>query len=79
MQSILTNPTLFPADLKYARFHLPVVAALMMSGHVHDGDIIDLPMPHPEVWTQTVAHIYTGQGELTEPIKENILYLAGKV
>ena len=79
MQSVLSNPPLSPADLKYARFRLPVVAALMMSGHVRDGDIIDLPMPHPAVWTQTVAYIYTGQGELTEAMKENILYLAGKV
>lgn len=51
----------------------------MLSGHVREGDIIDLPIPHPEAWPQTVAYFYTGLGELTEAIKQNILYLAGKV
>jgi hypothetical protein len=51
----------------------------MLSGHIREGDIVDLPMPHPEAWVQTVAHVYTGQGELTEAMKRNILYLAGKV
>lgn len=66
-------------DLQYARVHVPVLAALMLSGHVREGDIIDLPIPHPEAWPQTVAYFYTGLGELTEAIKQNILYLAGKV
>lgn len=67
------------ADITYARINLPVLAALMVSGHVRKGDIIDLPMPHPEAWPQTAAHVYTGQVELTEAIKENILYLGGRV
>lgn len=67
------------ADITYARINLPVLAALMVSGHIRKGDIVDLPMPHPEVWPQTVAHVYTGQVELTEAIKENILYLGGRV
>ncbi|KAH8883629.1 hypothetical protein GQ53DRAFT_623823, partial [Thozetella sp. PMI_491] len=70
------SPTL---DLKYARVHLPILAALMMSGHVREGDVIYLPLPHPEAWYQTVARVYTGQGELTDAIKENILYLAGRI
>lgn len=51
----------------------------MLSGHVKTGDTIDLPMPHPEAWTQTVAYSYTGRGELTEAIKQNILHLGGTV
>jgi hypothetical protein len=66
-------------DITYARIHLPVLAALMLSGHIRKGDIVDLPMPHPEVWPQTVAYIYTGQAELTASMKQNILYLGGKV
>lgn len=66
-------------DLPYARAFFPVLAALLYSGHIRPRDIIDLPLPHPEVWAQTVAHVYTGQGELTEAIKQNILYLGGKV
>lgn len=51
----------------------------MLSGHVKSGDTIALPMPHPEAWTQTVAYTYTGKGELTDAIKQNILHLGGSV
>ncbi len=61
-----------PTDLKYARGFFPVLAALLYSGHIRKGDIIDLPLPCPECWPQTVAHAYTGQGELTEAIRQNI-------
>ncbi|KAF6818714.1 hypothetical protein CSOJ01_01667 [Colletotrichum sojae] len=67
------------ADLPYARSSLPVLAALIVSGHIASGDVIDLPLPHPEVWPSTVAYVYTGQGDLTDPVKENIIYLGGKV
>ncbi|KAK0745786.1 hypothetical protein B0T18DRAFT_437951 [Schizothecium vesticola] len=67
-----------PIHLRYARAYLPVLAALIYSGHIKPRDIIDLPVPFPEVWAQTVAYVYTGQGDLTEPMKQNILYLGGK-
>lgn len=51
----------------------------MLSGHVKTGDTIDLPMPHPEAWAQTVSYSYTGKGELTEAMKQNILHLGGTV
>lgn len=51
----------------------------MVSGHVREGDVIDLPLPFPEAWPATVAYIYTGQDELTHAVKENIVYLAGKI
>jgi hypothetical protein len=54
-----------------------VLAALMLSGHVKQGDLIDLPLPHPEAWPQTVAYVYTGQCDLTAAIRENINYLGG--
>ncbi|KAI4597199.1 hypothetical protein KJ359_004711 [Pestalotiopsis sp. 9143b] len=68
-----------PIHLKYARAHLPVLAALLASGHVREGDVVYLPLPHPEAWPHTVRYVYTGQGELTAAMRENILYLAGKV
>ncbi|KAK3693500.1 hypothetical protein B0T22DRAFT_41547 [Podospora appendiculata] len=68
-----------PIHIGYARAYFPILAALIYSGHVRPGDIIDLPLPHPEAWNQTVAHVYTGQGELTEAVRQNILYLGGKV
>ncbi|KAK6209126.1 hypothetical protein LQW54_006580 [Pestalotiopsis sp. IQ-011] len=68
-----------PIHLKYARAHLPVLAALLASGHVREGDVVYLPLPHPEAWPHTVRYVYTGQGEVTAAMRENILYLAGKV
>ncbi|PNY29168.1 Uncharacterized protein TCAP_00910 [Tolypocladium capitatum] len=66
--------------LPYARAFLPVLAAVMMSEQVRGGDRIDVPMPHPRAWTETVAFVYTGEEELlTEQVKLNILYLGGKV
>ncbi|KAK2598520.1 hypothetical protein N8I77_011927 [Diaporthe amygdali] len=68
-----------PIHLPYARAYLPALAAVMLSGHVKTGDTIDLPMPHPEAWTQTVAYAYTGRGEATEVVKQNMLHLGGRV
>jgi hypothetical protein len=78
-KSFLRGANAMPLHLPYARLYLPVLAALMLSGHVRQGDIIDVPLPHPEAWSQTVAYVYTGQGELTEAMKQNILYLGGKL
>jgi hypothetical protein len=79
--SILAQAALlnYLPDLRYARAFFPALAALLYSGYIKARDIIDLPLPHPEAWVQTVAYVYTGQGELTEAIEENILYLGGKV
>lgn len=55
-----------------------MLAALLGSGHVREGDVIYLPLPHAEAWPQTARYVYTG-GELTQAVRENILYLAGKV
>lgn len=66
-------------DIAYARSYLPALAAIMLSGHIKTGDSIDLPMPYPEVWAQTLTYVYTGEGEVTEPIRHNILHLGGQV
>ncbi|KAJ6442877.1 Chromatin structure-remodeling complex subunit rsc1 [Purpureocillium lavendulum] len=69
-----------PIHLQYARSHLPVLAAIMMSEQVRKGDVIDLPLPHPRAWGETVAFVYTGEEELlTEQVKRNVVYLGGKV
>jgi hypothetical protein len=65
--------------MQYARCYLPVLAAVMLSGHVREGDIIELPLPSPAAWPQTAAYVYTGQGQLTEAIIDNILYLGGRI
>jgi hypothetical protein len=66
-----------PLDVEYALHYLPVLAALMLSGHVRKGDSIDLPLPKPEAWSSVITFIYTDKGEITPAMKENILYLAG--
>lgn len=68
-------------DLKYATSFLPALAALLYSGHIrHRRDTIDLPLPHPAAWAYTVAYVYSGRGALlTDAVRENILYLGGKV
>lgn len=64
-------------DTEYALHYLPVLGALMLSGHVRKGDSIDLPIPHPEAWREVITYIYTGKGVMTASMKENILFLAG--
>ncbi|ETS75137.1 hypothetical protein PFICI_13621 [Pestalotiopsis fici W106-1] len=78
-EALICDPKTVPIHLKYARAYFPVLAALLVSGHVREGDIIYLPLPHPEVWPQTVRYIYLGQDDLSAAMRENILYLAGKV
>lgn len=51
----------------------------MMSPQIRHGDTIDLPIPHPEAWPETVAFAYTGEDELmTEPVRRNMYYLGGR-
>ncbi|RYP19223.1 hypothetical protein DL767_009691 [Monosporascus sp. MG133] len=78
-ESLMRDAKAVPIHLKYARAHLPVLAALLASGHVREGDVVYLPLPHPEAWPQTARYVYTGQGEPTLAVRENIAYLAGKV
>ncbi|RYP07239.1 hypothetical protein DL765_009229 [Monosporascus sp. GIB2] len=77
-ESLMRDAKAVPIHLKYARAHLPVLAALLASGHVREGDVVYLPLPHPEAWPQTARYVYTGQGEPAPTVRENIAYLAGK-
>ncbi|KAI1827184.1 hypothetical protein F4861DRAFT_435826 [Xylaria intraflava] len=77
--NLINDPKAVPIHLKYAVSALPVLAVLLMSGHVRTGDIIYLPVPHAESWPQTVRYVYTGRGELTAAMRENITYLGGRV
>ncbi|XMA18228.1 hypothetical protein WAI453_011019 [Rhynchosporium graminicola] len=66
-----------PIHIEYALHYLPLLGALMLSGHVRKGDSIDLPIPHPEVWREVLTYIYTGRGSLSAAMKQNICFLAG--
>lgn len=76
---LLPFPKLIPIiDIEYALHHLPILAALILSGHIRKGDSIDLPLPHPEVWDQVVAYVYTGEGEVSGAMREDIEFLGGR-
>lgn len=52
----------------------------MMSSPVSLGDVIEIPVPFPAAWMDTVKFVYTGREELaTEQVKQNVLYLGGRV
>lgn len=51
-----------------------------MSNQVRVGDTLELPLPHPEAWAETVAWVYTGEEALmTDKVRENVQYLGGRV
>lgn len=67
-------------DMDYALHSFPVLGLLMLSGHIRKGDQVDLPLPHPEAWSEAVIWAYTGQGpagELSEGARANVLHLGG--
>ncbi|KAL6889413.1 hypothetical protein HDV57DRAFT_486838 [Trichoderma longibrachiatum] len=69
-----------PMNLDYARTCLPALAAIIMSDRVKRGDMIDLAMPQPEAWPETVAYAYTGSlAFFSNATKENVIYLGGKL
>jgi len=70
----------FMRDVTYALHYLPVLAALLLSGHIRKGDTIDLPVPHPEAWAEVVEWVYTGSPAiLSHQARENIGFLGGMV
>lgn len=69
-------------DMDYALHSFPVLGLLMLSGHIRKGDQVDLPLPHPEAWSEAVIWAYTGQGpagDLSGGAKANVLHLGGTV
>jgi hypothetical protein len=65
--------------MDYALKYLPILGAIMLSGYIRRGDTIDMPLPHPEAWSDTVAYVYTGAGAVSDAIKANVAHLAGTV
>ncbi|KAJ3496569.1 hypothetical protein NLG97_g2564 [Lecanicillium saksenae] len=73
-------PQGLPIHFAYARSHLPLLAAILMSTQVRIGDTIELPVPHPEAWAETLAWVYIGEEELaTDKVRENVEYLGGRM
>jgi hypothetical protein len=67
------------ADADFALRYLPVLGAIMLSGHIRRGDTLELPLPYPEAWSDTVAYVYTGTGGVSDAIRANVAHLAGTV
>lgn len=68
--------------MDYALHSFPVLGLLMLSGHIRKGDQVDLPLPHPEAWSEAVIWAYTGQapaGHLSGGARANVLHLGGTV
>lgn len=73
-------PEGIPMHFPYARSYLPILASIIMSNQVHFGDTVELPLPYPDAWPETVAWVYTGEEELvTDKVRENVQYLGGRV
>jgi len=68
-----------PIHIEYALYRAPLLAAILLSGHVGKGDTVEVPMPYPEVWAEVVVWVYTGRGTMTEILAENVEYLGGQV
>ncbi|KAG9235953.1 hypothetical protein BJ875DRAFT_373125 [Amylocarpus encephaloides] len=68
-----------PIHVEYALHFLPVLATLLLSSHVRKGDMIDLAVPHPEIWKDVVTWVYTGRPTVTKGMEEVIRYLGGAV
>ncbi|KAL6876751.1 hypothetical protein J3F83DRAFT_726967 [Trichoderma novae-zelandiae] len=69
-----------PIHLEFARLTLPALAAIMMSDLVKRGDTIELALPHPRAWPETVTYIYCGLMQyLSDETKLNIIYLGGRI
>ncbi|OAA41154.1 hypothetical protein BBO_05690 [Beauveria brongniartii RCEF 3172] len=73
-------PNGIPMHFPYARSYLPILASIIMSNQVRVGDTIELPLPYPEAWAETVAWVYTGEeGLVTDKVRENVQYLGGRI
>lgn len=78
-RSSIASQLITVSDIEYALHYLPVLAALMLSDYVKRGDTIDLPVPHPESWKDTLTYIYTGRGAVSSCMQSNLVYFAGNV
>ncbi|KAL5606646.1 hypothetical protein BROUX41_003043 [Berkeleyomyces rouxiae] len=68
-----------PMHLEYARAYLPILASLMLSGHVSEKDDIEICLPCPDAWADTVSHVYTGLPKMNDKIRANSQHLGGRL
>ncbi|KAF4625183.1 hypothetical protein G7Y89_g12988 [Cudoniella acicularis] len=56
-ESIFSAKGPTPIHVEYALHYLPVLGALLLSGHIRKRDTIDLPLPHPAVWKEVLYYV----------------------
>lgn len=67
-------------DLEFAMYRAPLLAAVLMSGHVRRGDMVEVGLPYPEMLGDVMLWVYTGErgeGPDWERVKENVKFLGG--
>ena len=71
----LTGAPALPLHIEYAIYRVPLLGAVLLSGFAQKGDTIEVPVPWPEVWEETVVGIYLGGGLVVEKVKANLEFL----
>ncbi|KAF8532829.1 hypothetical protein BDD12DRAFT_901522 [Trichophaea hybrida] len=70
-----------PIHIEYALYRVPLLAAILLSGHVRKGDTVEVPVPHPGVWTAVMEWVYTGRGCVVDNrmLADNLRYLGARL
>jgi len=68
-------------DIEYALYRAPLLAAILLSGHVRKGDTVEVPVPHPGVWKAVMEWVYTGRGCVVDDkmLTDNLQYLGARL
>lgn len=68
-------------DIEYALYRAPLLAAVLLCEHVKRGDVVEIPLPFPEVWEEVVEWVYMGSAgaEVSAKVRETVEYLGGKI
>ncbi|RPB20157.1 hypothetical protein L211DRAFT_570836 [Terfezia boudieri ATCC MYA-4762] len=71
----LTGAPALPLHIDYATYRVPLLGAILLSGFAQRGDTVEVPVPWPEVWEETVVGIYLWGGLVAEKVKHNLEFL----
>lgn len=67
-----------PLHIEYAIYRAPLLGAILLSEFVQKGDTVEVPVPWPEVWEETVVAIYTGAAQrdnIAGRVRANLMFL----
>ncbi|KAF8243826.1 hypothetical protein K440DRAFT_663872 [Wilcoxina mikolae CBS 423.85] len=77
----MKRPQLGLVHIEYALYRVPLLAAILLSGHVRKGDTVEVPVPHPGVWKAVMEWVYTGRGCVVDNrmLADNLQYLGARL